>query len=252
MDAILSVERLSVVFDGFQALDGVDLQVRRGGVHALIGPNGAGKTTLLDAIGGRVRQAAGRVWLDGRLDLAHLAEHRRARLGIARKFQTPSVFPHLTVRENLELAAAPPGLWATIVRPLSATARTRIDEVCTLIRLEGAGGQMAGTLAHGQKQWLEIGMLLVRQPKVLLLDEPVAGMTGAERSDTAARLAEVARQATVLLVEHDMDFVRQVSGRVTVLHGGRVLCEGSMAQVAADPRVIASYLGREGARHAAG
>ncbi len=252
MDAVLTVEGLSVVFDGFHALRGVDLRVCRNGVHALIGPNGAGKTTLLDAICGRVRPAAGRVRLDGRVDLVRLAEHRRARLGIARKFQTPSVFPQLSVRENLELAAAPPGLWATIVRPLSPTALDRIREVAALIHLAGASAQPAGTLAHGQKQWLEIGMLLVRQPKVLLLDEPVAGMTGAERADTAVRLTEVARRATVLLVEHDMDFVRRVADRVTVLHGGRVLCEGGMAQVAADPRVIASYLGREGTRHAAG
>jgi len=252
MSAVLQVSGLSVVFDGFHAVRDVDLAVQEGSVHALIGPNGAGKTTLLDAVCGRVRPAAGRIILRGRGDIVRLPEHRRARLGIGRKFQTPSVFPGLTVRENLEVAAAPPSLAGTLFRPLAAERRAAVAETLGVIRLADAADTPAGALAHGQKQWLEIGMLLVQRPVLLLLDEPVAGMTAAERAETADLVSAVARRATVLLVEHDMEFVRRAAGTVTVLHEGRVLCEGSMAEVASDPRVVASYLGREADRHAAG
>lgn len=252
MGTVLAIHGLSVIFDGFHAVQDVSLTVQQGSVHALIGPNGAGKTTLLDAVCGRVRPAAGRILLQGRGDIVALPEHRRARLGISRKFQTPSIFPGLTVRENLELAVAPPSLSGTLFSGLHAERIARLAEMLEITRLTGAKDLMAGTLAHGQKQWLEIGMLLVQEPALLLLDEPVAGMTAAERAETAGLVAAIAHRATVLLVEHDMDFVRRTAGTVTVLHEGRVLCEGSMAEVASDPRVVASYLGREAVRYAAG
>ena len=249
---VLQVRGVSVAFDGFLAVRDVDLDVASGAVHALIGPNGAGKTTLLDAVCGRVRSVGGRILVQGRGDISRVPEHRRARMGIARKFQTPSIFPGLTVAENLELAAAPPALAATLFAPLPGEREVRVAEVLDAIHLSGLARRPAGDLAHGQKQWLEIGMLLVRDPLLVLLDEPVAGMTARERAETAELVRAVARRATVLLVEHDMDFVRQVASSVTVMHEGRVLCEGSMAEVAADPRVISSYLGREAGRHAVG
>ena len=244
MTALLEIAGLEVVFDGFRAIDGLDLTVEEGEVRFLIGPNGAGKTTLVDCITGLTKPAAGTVRFCGD-DLLGRAEHEIVRLGVGRSFQTPTVFEQLTVTENLDLAA-------NFRRPLRSLLRRRrgIDAAVTdalqSVGLADAAATMAGILSHGQKQWLEIGMLLVQDPKLLLLDEPVAGMTKDERTRTGELLQEIARSRTVIVVEHDMDFLRRFARKVTVMHEGRILCEGSVAEVQADPRVQEVYLGRSG------
>jgi urea transport system ATP-binding protein len=240
---ILSVEALTVSFDGFTVLDSLDFSIDYGEMRFLIGPNGAGKTTLLDLITGKGRPDRGRITFDGSIDLARRQEHDVVRLGIGRKFQTPAVFNSLTVFENLEVAAG----FCSHVRKLFLTLDhkqvTRIDSVLEQIRLTDKAEHKAGTLSHGEKQWLEIGMLLVQDPKLLLLDEPVAGMTRREREHTGELLQAIGRDRSVLVVEHDMQFVRQFAQKVTVLHEGKVLSEGPMELVQQDPQVITAYLG---------
>jgi urea transport system ATP-binding protein len=241
-ETLLEIGGLEVVFDGFRAIDGVDLTVEEGEVRFLIGPNGAGKTTLIDVVTGLTRPAAGTVSFAGR-SLLDLAEHRIVRLGVGRTFQTASVFEHLTVLENLDLAAS-------FRQPLHKLLRRRsgvLDVVSTALETVGLAHRAnlpAEVLSHGQKQWLEIGMLLVQEPRLLLLDEPVAGMSKEERSRTGELLHEIARTRTVIVVEHDMEFLRRFANRVTVMHEGQVLCEGTVAEVQADPRVQEVYLGR--------
>jgi urea transport system ATP-binding protein len=241
---ILYLERLTVSFDGFKALDDLTLYVEPGELRCLIGPNGAGKTTLMDVITGKTRPDAGTAWFGRDIDLLALTEPEIAQAGVCRKFQKPSVFEFLSVFENLELAlAGERSVWKTLVSRLMADERERIDEVLEIIGLTACRSAPGRTLSHGQKQWLEIGMLLMQRPELLLVDEPVAGMTPEETHRTAELLVSLAGQHTVIVVEHDMDFVRSIARKVTVLHEGRVLAEGSMDQVQQDPRVIEVYLG---------
>jgi urea transport system ATP-binding protein len=236
----LSIRDLRVVFDGFVAVGGVDLDVSPGDVRFLIGPNGAGKTTLVDAVTGLVK-ATGSVRF-GERELLGLEVHRIARLGVGRTFQTAAVFENLTVLQNLDIAAGTGrGAWTMMRR--RRTIPEGVQEALETIGLTRQLDQAAGTLAHGQKQWLEIGMLLVQDAKLLLLDEPVAGMSHDERDATGELIAKVSRDRTVVVIEHDMDFLRRFAQTVTVLHAGRVLSEGTVAQVQADPKVQEVYMG---------
>lgn len=243
--SIVYLEDVSVTFDGFQALRGVNLYVDHGELRALIGPNGAGKTTLLDVMCGKVKPDRGRVIFGAKTDLTTLEPHRIAALGIGRKFQTPSVFKHLTLVENLTLSLPHRwDLWSTLFGPLTTEDADKIDALLSTLGLLEKAHHQAGALSHGEMQWLEIGMVMVQDPALLLLDEPVAGMTGDEREKTAELLQHMAKNHAVLVVEHDMEFVRQTAQKVTVLHEGAVLCEGSVDKVQRDPRVIEVYLGR--------
>ncbi|MEV4574728.1 urea ABC transporter ATP-binding protein UrtD [Nonomuraea jabiensis] len=239
---MLELRDVQVVFDGFRALDGVDLTVPEGELRFLIGPNGAGKTTLIDVITGLTRPAAGSVRF-GEHDLVGRKEHQIVRLGVGRTFQTSVVFEELTVVENLDLAAS-------FRKPLWSLARRRkgvseaVEEALARTGLEALAERSAGVLSHGQRQWLEIGMLLAQRPRLLLLDEPVAGMSSDERERTGELLTRIADDHTVIVVEHDMEFLRRHASTVTVLHEGRVLVEGSVDEVSADPRVQEVYLGR--------
>lgn len=241
---ILYLEGVSVSFDGFKAIDDLNLYVDTGELRCIIGPNGAGKTTMMDIITGKTRPDTGRVVFGEDTDLLTLDEPDIARAGIGRKFQKPTVFERHTVFENLELAMSDDRrVWPLFRARLSTTQRDRIMEVMTLTGLEAMSDQPAGSLSHGQKQWLEIGMLLMQDPMLLLVDEPVAGMTHQEMDKTAELLIGLAGRHSVVVVEHDMDFVRSIARKVTVLHQGSVLAEGSMEQVQNDPRVIDVYLG---------
>jgi len=243
--AILCVDNVSVSFDGFKALTDLTLILDKGELRCLIGPNGAGKTTLMDVITGKTKPDSGTVFLthDAR-DLTLLPEYQIAELGICRKFQRPTVFAGHTVYENMELALqGKKGVWSSLFFRLTSDQRRTIEETLELIGLHEHAGVRAGQLAHGQKQWLEIGMLLAQNPKVLLVDEPIAGMTHQESERTAELLNSLAGERTVVVVEHDMDFVRSIAKKVTVLHEGRVLAEGDMDTVQNDPRVIEVYLG---------
>ena len=244
-ETILWVDGITVSFDGFKALDDLSLTLEKGELRCIIGPNGAGKTTLMDVITGKTRPDVGRVQLlPDHTELTRLSEFEIARLGIGRKFQRPTVFQGHTVFENLELACrGPKGVLRTLFGRLGATQRSRVDEVLQLIGLPEQRDRRAGLLSHGHKQWLEIGMLLVQDPKVLLLDEPIAGMSHQEAERTAELVKTLAGERTVVVVEHDMEFVRQIARKVTVLHEGSVLAEGTMDKVQADPRVIEVYLG---------
>jgi urea transport system ATP-binding protein len=243
--AVLCVDAVSVSFDGFRALDNLTLVLDEGELRCLIGPNGAGKTTLMDVITGKTFPDEGSVFLVGHgRDLVGLGEHEIARLGICRKFQRPTVFHGHSVYENLELAlAGNRSVWHSLFGRLKKEEAAKIDEVLETVGLTEARHRWAGQLSHGQKQWLEIGMLLSQNPRVLLVDEPVAGMTHAETERTAELLASLAGQRTVVVVEHDMDFVRTLAKKVTVLHEGSVLAEGSLDEVQANPKVIEVYLG---------
>ena len=242
--ALLYVEGLTVSFDGFRALDDLSLQIDEGELRCLIGPNGAGKTTLMDVITGKTRPDSGRVFLGTDIDLTRLREHEIATVGIGRKFQKPTVFEKHDVLEILELALrGPKGVWRSLFGGLSAEARDRIVEVAETVGLIEELSRPAGELSHGQKQWIEIGILLAQAPKLLLVDEPVAGMTPAEVERTGELLVSLAGEHTVVVVEHDMDFVRSIARKVTVLHQGRVLAEGPMERIQADPAVIEVYLG---------
>ena len=241
---ILYLEHVTVSFDGFKALDGLTLYVDAGELRCVIGPNGAGKTTMMDVITGKTRPDQGSVWFGRNVNLLSLTEPEIAQAGIGRKFQKPTVFEALTVFENLELAlAGPKSFWTMLVARLTPADRDRIDEVLDTIGLAPQRSILAGALSHGHKQWLEIGMLLMQQPELLLVDEPVAGMTPQETERTAELLLSLAGKHSVVVVEHDMDFVRLLASRVTVLHEGRVLAEGDMKTVQSDPRVIEVYLG---------
>jgi urea transport system ATP-binding protein len=241
--ALLEVDKVTVRFDGFRALDDLTLSLEAGELRCIVGPNGAGKTTLMDVITGKTRPESGSVRFAGR-DITRLPEHTIVGLGIGRKFQRPTVFPNHTVFENLELTAhGSKGVWRALFGGLSAEKRRSIEQTLGLIGLTAEQTRRAGLLSHGQKQWLEIGMLLMQRPQLLLVDEPVAGMTQDEIERTAEILASLAGQHTVVVVEHDMDFVRSIASTVTVLHEGRVLAEGPMRDVQADPRVIEVYLG---------
>jgi urea transport system ATP-binding protein len=244
-DLALWVENVTVSFDGFKALDDVTLMLDRGELRCLIGPNGAGKTTLMDVITGKTRPTSGAVYLESRLwDLTELSECRIAELGVGRKFQRPTVFGGHTVFENCELALrGGKGVWRSLFHRLAPDELARIDDVLGTVGLTDLRDRPAGLLSHGQKQWLEIGMLLAQAPKVLLIDEPVAGMTEAEAERTAELLRRLAGAHTVVVVEHDMEFVRSIARKVTVLHEGKILAEGPMEQIQKNPRVIEVYLG---------
>jgi urea transport system ATP-binding protein len=240
----LYLEKLTVSFDGFKALDGLTLYVEPGELRCIIGPNGAGKTTMMDVITGKTRPDEGRCRFGNQLDLLAMSEPQIARAGIGRKFQKPTVFEHLTVAENLELAlAGPRSFWRVLRARLTPAGRQRMDDVLVTTGLTARRDALAGILGHGQKQWLEIGMLLMQDPKLLLVDEPVAGMTPQETERTAELLVSLAGAHSVVVVEHDMEFVRSIARRVTVLHEGRVLAEGTMDQVQNNQDVIAVYLG---------
>ncbi|HET9384628.1 MAG TPA: urea ABC transporter ATP-binding protein UrtD [Gemmatimonadales bacterium] len=241
---ILYLEKLTVSFDGFKALNGLTLYVDPGELRCIIGPNGAGKTTMMDVITGKTRPDEGTAWFGQNIDLLSLSEPEIAQVGIGRKFQRPTVFEFLSVFENLELATADDkSFWRTLVARLTPAQRERIAEVLHVIGLIREQRVLAGSLSHGQKQWLEIGMLLMQQPELLLVDEPVAGMTPQETDRTAELLLSLAGKHTVIVVEHDMEFVRSIASQVTVLHEGRVLAEGDMDRVQNDPQVIEVYLG---------
>ena len=243
--SLLYLDGVSVSFDGFRALNNLSLFVDKGELRTIIGPNGAGKTTMMDVITGKTRPDEGEVVFDGKADLTKLDEADIATLGIGRKFQKPTVFENHTVRDNLLLALAGLRSWYRLlgVAPTQVENR-RLDEILSIIRLEAQQHMLGARLSHGQKQWLEIGMLLAQNPKLLLVDEPVAGMTDVETETTAQVLREVNRNHSVVVVEHDMSFVRALGVKVTVLHEGSTLAEGSLDQVSADPRVVEVYLGR--------
>ena len=240
---ILDLRDLTVSFDGFKALDALSLQIEAGELRCVIGPNGAGKTTMMDVVTGKTKPDRGSAFF-GPINLLELTEPEIAQAGIGRKFQKPTVFERLTVFENLELS-----LWGdkrfmkALLARLTGAQRDHIDDVLDVIGLRDLRSAIAGALSHGQKQWLEIGMLLMQEPDVLLVDEPVAGMTPQETERTAQLLLSLMAEHTVIVVEHDMDFVRSIAKRVTVLHEGRVLAEGALDAVQSDPRVIEVYLG---------
>ncbi|MCS6943854.1 MAG: urea ABC transporter ATP-binding protein UrtD [Sutterellaceae bacterium] len=242
---ILYLEDITVSFDGFRALNALTLTVDRGELRCVIGPNGAGKTTMMDVITGKTRPDAGRAFFGQNFDLLRLSETEIAQIGIGRKFQRPTVFEHHTVFENLELAIKGDRRVRSALRArLSCAQRETIERTLCTIGLADERDRPAGLLSHGQKQWLEIGMLLAQEPLLLLLDEPVAGMTDAERERTAELIRSLAGTHSIIVVEHDMEFVAGIAQKVTVLHEGAVLAEGTLAQVQADPRVIEVYLGR--------
>ena len=244
-DTILYLDGISVSFDGFKALNSLSFYVLAGELRAIIGPNGAGKTTMMDIVTGKTRPDEGQVVFNGGVDLTALDEARIANLGIGRKFQKPTVFETQTVFENLELALdGNRGIFDSLLFRLRGEQRDHIDETLEVIGLTDRRDILAGDLSHGQKQWLEIGMLLMQDPHLLLVDEPVAGMTDAETEQTAALLKRIAGERSVVVVEHDMEFVRSLESRVTVLHEGSVLAEGALETVQKDPRVIECYLGR--------
>jgi len=242
---VLSLEEVSVSFDGFKALNALTLYISVGELRCIIGPNGAGKTTMMDVITGKTRPSAGSAYFGDTLDLTRMSEYQIAQAGIGRKFQKPTVFEALSLYENLELALkTDKSVWASLRSRLSGEQCDRIDEVLTTVRLNGLATRQAGLLSHGQKQFLEIAMLLVQEPQLLLLDEPVAGMTDAETAFTAELFKGLAGKHSLMVVEHDMGFVGSIADHVTVLHQGSVLAEGSLEQVQADDRVVEVYLGR--------
>jgi len=242
---LLELRGVSVSFDGFLALNDLNLQLAPGELRAVIGPNGAGKTTFLDVITGKVKPSKGDVFFRGK-SLVGKSEHRISRLGIGRKFQTPRVYQNLSPRRNLELAVrGPHSPLDLLFSPLSSEQRDRVQHLLGVVGLESHAAQQSGGLSHGQKQWLEIAMLVAQDPELLLVDEPVAGLTDEETERTGELLRQLAGDHTVLVIEHDMDFIRDLQAPVTVLHEGHVLCEGSMEQVQNDPRVIEVYLGSE-------
>jgi len=241
---ILYIEDITVSFDGFKALNSLTLYIETGELRCIIGPNGAGKTTMMDVITGKTRPDSGSAWFGQTIDLLAHTEPEIAQAGIGRKFQKPTVFAQHTVFENLELSmAGDKSVWHGLFARLTPLERDRIDEVMETIGLADCRQALAGTLSHGQKQWLEIGMLLMQAPRLLLVDEPVAGMTPQETERTAELLTSLAGAHSVIVVEHDMDFVRSIAKKVTVLHEGRVLAEGGIDQVQNDPQVVEVYLG---------
>ena len=243
--SMLYLDGVSVAFDGFKAIDELSITLAPGEMRAVIGPNGAGKTTMMDIITGKTRPDRGDVIFDQTVDLTRHDEAAIAQLGIGRKFQRPTVFETHTVFDNLLLSlAGPRGVMRTLLARPTAAERERIGELLETVHLSARRDDPAADLSHGQKQWLEIGMLLAQDPKVLLVDEPAAGMTDAETMRTAELLKRIAGEHTIMVVEHDMAFVRALETKVTVLHEGHVLAEGSIDHVSGDPQVVAVYLGR--------
>ena len=243
--SLLYLNGVTVSFDGFKALNSLSLIVQPGEMQAIIGPNGAGKTTMMDVVTGKTKPDEGEVYFTGTVDLTKLDETKIARLGIGRKFQKPTVFESHTVWQNLNLALKKPRsvLRALIYQPEAADLE-RLDEILETIRLTARRDDLGADLSHGQRQWLEIGMLLAQDPKLLLIDEPAAGMTDSETMETSRLLKEIARTRSVIVVEHDMGFVRDLDVKVTVLAEGSVLAEGTLDHVSQDARVVESYLGR--------
>jgi urea transport system ATP-binding protein len=242
---ILYLEDVSVSFDGFRAINKLSLDIAPGELRCIIGPNGAGKTTMMDIITGKTRPDEGTVFFGSTIDLLRHKEAEIAQMGIGRKFQKPTVFEQLTVFENLELALKmDKGVPASVFHRLDSEQGARVAEVLRTIHLADSVDRLAGELSHGQKQWLEIGMLLMQDPKLLLLDEPVAGMTDEETERTAELFVSLKGKHSLMVVEHDMNFIKQISEKVTVLHEGSVLAEGTLEQVQSDERVIEVYLGR--------
>jgi len=241
---ILYIEDVTVSFDGFKALDALNLYIDDGELRCIIGPNGAGKTTMMDVITGKTRPDHGTVFFGQNLDLTKMTEYEISHAGIGRKFQKPTVFFNHTVFENLELAFhTQKDVWQSLTQSLTGEQRDIIEEDLETIGLKEQKNLRAGLLSHGQKQWLEIGMLLVQDPRLLLIDEPVAGMTHQETEHTAELLKSLAGKHSVVVVEHEMDFIRSIANKVTVLHEGHVLAEGKMEEVQNDPKVIEVYLG---------
>ncbi|GAA6132617.1 urea ABC transporter ATP-binding protein UrtD [Halopseudomonas sabulinigri] len=240
---LLAIEDLTVSFDGFKAVDGLNLYVERNEVRVVIGPNGAGKTTLLDLICGKTKASAGSIKFKD-TELTKLVEHDIVKAGVGRKFQTPSIYENLSVRENLELSY-PKGrnVFGSLFFKVTDKVRARVLEVAKDIFLSDRLDTSAGLLSHGQKQWLEIGMLLIQDPELLMLDEPVAGMSVSEREATAELLGRISKNRSVIVIEHDMDFVKDIAHRVTVLHQGKLLAEGKMDEVQQNEKVIEVYLG---------
>jgi urea transport system ATP-binding protein len=242
---VLYLDDISVSFDGFKALNKLSVAIDAGELRCVIGPNGAGKTTMMDVITGKTRADEGSAFFGQTIDLARLSEAEIAHAGIGRKFQKPTIFERHTVFENLELAMkADKRVRRTLFAQLSSPDRDRIAAMLRQIRLDAAADRVAGELSHGQKQWLEIGMLLMQEPKLLLLDEPVAGMSDEETERTAELFLSLAGKHSLVVVEHDMQFIARIARKVTVLHEGSVLAEGPLDQVQNDPRVIEVYLGR--------
>ncbi len=242
-EKVLELAGVHVSFDGLAVLDGLDFSMEVGELRFLIGPNGAGKTTMLDVITGRTRPASGSAIYNQVVDVTHRGEHELVQLGIGRKFQTPAVFRSLTVFENLEVAVGFRHTWPRLLRKLRSGEHEEIHETLATVGLDHRAHELAGALSHGELQWLEIGMLLVQKPKLLLLDEPVAGMTRPERDKTGALLQSIMGHHSILVVEHDMAFVREFARTVSVLHLGKILSEGPVQMVQSDARVVEVYLG---------
>jgi urea transport system ATP-binding protein len=241
---IIYLENISVRFGDFKALDKVIFLMAPGELRFLIGPNGAGKTTLLDVICRKVKESSGSIFFQEK-DFLHSPIHTVARMGISRKFQAPSVFPSLTVRENMELAyPRARGLWHALGCRFSSAELDEINGILKKVNLEGKSDMPSSDLSHGQTQWLEIALTLIQKPQLLLVDEPVAGMTREERNRTGEILTDIAAHTSVLVVEHDMKFVEAFARKVTVLHEGKILCEGTFEEISKDPRVLSVYLGR--------
>lgn len=246
MAAALTIDAIEVDFGGFKAVDRLTTVIDEGELRVVLGPNGAGKTTLMDLISGKTAATGGKVHLFGR-DITNQPEHKIARAGIGRKFQIPSIFRDLTVQQNLEVAVShEPRVFRNLRLGMAAADRRRIDEVIELTALEPVLDKLAGDLSHGQMQWLELGMLISQQARVILLDEPTAGMTQGETSKTADIILRLKGAHTILVVEHDMAFVRKIAERVTVMHMGKLLAEGPMAQIETNPAVREAYLGSGG------
>ena len=242
-DFVLAVEDLSVSFDGFRAIDNLTLYLDRGELRVIIGPNGAGKTTLLDLICGKTRATGGSIKFKN-MEMLNLPEHKIVRAGIGRKFQTPSIYENLPVFKNLEVSfPRGRGVFGALAFKCDDTVRERIQSVATEIGLADKLDMEAGLLSHGEKQWLEIGMLLMQDPELLMLDEPIAGMSVRERELTAELLKRICQNRSVIVIEHDMEFVKRIAHKVTVMHQGKILAEGSMEKVQNDERVIDVYLG---------
>ena len=243
--AILYLESISVVFDGFKALNDLSLDIGVGELRCIIGPNGAGKTTMMDVITGKTKPTAGTAFFGQNIDLTNMQESEIADVGIGRKFQKPTVFENLSVFENLELAIqCNKNVWSSFRFVLNGEQKTQLEKIVETIHLKDRLHDVSGLLSHGQKQWLEIGMLLAQSPQLILLDEPVAGMTDHETERTAQLCLELKKSHSLVVVEHDMGFVQSIADKVTVLHEGSVLAEGSFAQVQANPQVVEVYLGR--------
>lgn len=246
---LLQVTDLEVDFDGFKAIRGLHFSLHPGELRFLIGPNGAGKTTLLDVFCGKVKPSKGKVFFKGTTDLTKQQEHHIAQLGIGRKFQAPSIFVTLSVMENMLLSMRQKrGLLSTLLAKTTKEQRVRMFHFMEMIGLADKAKVKAGALSHGEKQWLEIGMLLIQEPELLLLDEPAAGMTDSETEKTGELLHRISNDQTIVVVEHDMDFVRRFAKTVTVMHEGTVLKEGTMDEIQSDDRVAEVYLGRRGER----